>query len=120
VEVAQIQVKPQVGTSSGGGKSYGSDSSGDSYDRLDRFAEVKTQISAQNYAEAYDMLVAIGVQRDDDDRQNLLGFTSRKAGDFAVAWVHYESALDINPKHLGALEYQGELFIALGDFEKAS
>jgi hypothetical protein len=58
VEVAQIQVKPQVGTSSGGGKSYGSDSSGDSYDRLDRFAEVKTQISAQNYAEAYDMLVA--------------------------------------------------------------
>ena len=107
------------GTSSGGGKSYGSDSSGDSYDQPDRFKEVKTQISAQNYAEAYNMLVAMGVQRVDDDRQNLLGFTSRKAGAYAAASVHYESALDINPKHLGALEYQGELFIALGDFEKA-
>ena len=107
------------GTNSGGSKSYGSDSSGESYGQPDRFKEVKTQIGAQNYAEAYNMLVAMGVQRVDDDRQNLLGFTSRKAGDYAAASVHYESALDINPKHLGALEYQGELFIALGDFEKA-
>ena len=32
---------------------------------------------------------------------------------------HYEQALEINPKHLGALEYQGELYIALGEVEKA-
>jgi len=76
------------GTSSGGGKSYGSVSSAESYDRPDRFKEVKTQISAQNYTEAYNMLVAIDVLRDEDDRQNLLGFTSRKAGDYAVASVH--------------------------------
>ena len=107
------------GASSSGGKTYGSESSGESYDRPDRFKEVKTQISAQNYAEAYNMLLAMDVRRDEDDRQNLLGFTSRKAGNYAVALVHYESSLEINPKHLGALEYQGELFIALGDFEKA-
>ena len=27
--------------------------------------------------------------------------------------------MNINPKHLGALEYQGELFITLGKIEKA-
>ena len=107
------------GTNSGGSKSYGSDSSGESYGQPDRFKEAKTQIGAQNYAEAYNMLAAMDVRRDEDDRQNLLGFTSRKAGNYAVASVHYESSLEINPKHLGALEYQGELFIALGDFEKA-
>ena len=27
--------------------------------------------------------------------------------------------MNINPKHLGALEYQGELFITLGKIDKA-
>ena len=27
--------------------------------------------------------------------------------------------MTIDPKHIGALEYQGELFIQLGDIEKA-
>jgi len=33
---------------------------------------------------------------------------------------HYTAALELTPKHLGALEYQGELFIALGDLESAA
>ena len=40
-------------------------------------------------------------------------------GQLEKSSYHYEKALKINPKHLGALEYQGELYIALGDIEKA-
>jgi len=36
-----------------------------------------------------------------------------------AAASYYNTALTIDPKHIGALEYQGELFIQLGDIEKA-
>ena len=49
-----------------------------------------------------------------------MGFTARKSGDYASAKKHYTPALELTPKHLGALEYQGELFIALGDLESAA
>ncbi len=45
------------------------------------------------------------------DVKNLLGFTSRKLGQYSQAGGYYARALQIDPKHLGALEYQGELFI---------
>ena len=32
---------------------------------------------------------------------------------------YYEKALELNPKHIGALQYQGELFITLGEIENA-
>ena len=53
------------------------------------------------------------------DAYNLLGFASRKSGDLDRAWVFYDAALRINPNHLGALEYQGELFILQGDIAAA-
>ena len=40
-------------------------------------------------------------------------------GELEKSSYHYEKALSINPKHLGALEYQGELYLALGDIESA-
>ena len=57
--------------------------------------------------------------KDEADRQNLLGFTARKYGELDKAASHYIRALEIDPKHKGALEYQGELFLALGQMEKA-
>ena len=56
---------------------------------------------------------------DEADRLNLLGFTARKSGDLAAAGDYYQQALALNPKHTGALEYQGELFIQLGKIELA-
>ena len=32
---------------------------------------------------------------------------------------YYEKALELNAKHIGALQYQGELFITLGEIENA-
>ena len=56
---------------------------------------------------------------DDADIHNYIGFSFRKKGMLEKSSYHYEQALDINPKHLGALEYQGELYIALGKIEEA-
>ena len=47
------------------------------------------------------------------DVNNLLGYTSRKLKQYSQAGTYYTKALKIDPKHLGALEYQGELFMTL-------
>jgi tetratricopeptide (TPR) repeat protein len=45
------------------------------------------------------------------DVNNLLGYTSRKLKLYSSSATYYTKALQINPNHLGALEYQGELFV---------
>lgn len=45
------------------------------------------------------------------DVNNLLGFTSRKLKQYAASASYYTKALRIEPQHLDALEYQGELFV---------
>ena len=55
----------------------------------------------------------------DADIQNYIGFTYRKMGKFEAAATYYERALDLNPKHKGALSYQGELFLGLNQMDKA-
>lgn len=50
---------------------------------------------------------------------NLLGFALRKTGDLDASGRAYAQALHLQPNHLGALEYQGELFLTLGDVDAA-
>jgi tetratricopeptide (TPR) repeat protein len=45
------------------------------------------------------------------DINNLLGYSSRKLKQYKEANTYYTKALRLDPKHLGALEYQGELFM---------
>lgn len=45
------------------------------------------------------------------DVNNLLGYSSRNLGLYEDGTKYYAKALRINPNHLGALEYQGVLFI---------
>ena len=52
-----------------------------------------------------------GIVTDSADVNNLLGFASRKLGQYKQAGAYYVKALTIDPSHLGALEYQGELFL---------
>ena len=74
----------------------------------------------EKFAEAHKMLKSLKkVNTDEADRLNLLGFTARKSGDLAAAGDYYQQALALNPRHTGALEYQGELFIQLGKIELA-
>jgi tetratricopeptide (TPR) repeat protein len=55
------------------------------------------------------------------DWNNLMGYSHRKAKtpDYASAERYYNEALRIDPKHRGALEYSGELYLMLGDLPKA-
>ena len=53
------------------------------------------------------------------DIYNYLGFSHRKLGKMEQAAVYYNKALEINPKHKGALEYQGEMYLTLNQIGKA-
>ena len=53
------------------------------------------------------------------DAHNYMGYVLRKRNDLKNSAIHYEKALEINPKHLGALEYQGELFLTVGNLNLA-
>ena len=56
------------------------------------------------------------------DVYNLLGFSYRKHNkpDLDKALESYKIALETNPEHLGAHEYLGELYITLGNMNKAN
>ena len=110
------------GSSSSSSSSSYSSSSDDSgpYMAANRFKEVNKLIKLEKFAEAHKKLKTLKkVNIDEADRLNLLGFTARKSGDLTAAGDYYQRALALNPKHTGALEYQGELFIQLGKIELA-
>ena len=50
---------------------------------------------------------------------SLLGFSYRKTADYKQARTFYAKALEFDPDHKGALEYQGEMFLELGEVDKA-
>ena len=55
------------------------------------------------------------------DWNNLMGYTLRKQAppDLDGAQRYYDAALRINPRHMGALEYSGELALMKGDLATA-
>ena len=53
------------------------------------------------------------------DIHNLLGYSYRKLGDTDRAFEHYRIALQIKPKHRGANEYLGELYLETDQLAKA-
>jgi len=79
---------------------------------VDELAKSRSLIAANNYSQALIELKRVDrVMVNNADVKNLLGFTSRKLGQYSQAGGYYVKALQIDPTHLGALEYQGELFI---------
>ena len=50
---------------------------------------------------------------------NLLGYTYRRMGKADPAFEAYAMALDLDPKHMGALEYLGETYLLVGDLAQA-
>ena len=53
------------------------------------------------------------------DAYNYLGYSERKQGNVDAAMAHYLKALSLHPKHRGANEYLGELYLELGQLDKA-
>ena len=115
----------QMGFAAGsGGSSSSSGSDSGSYSNSmsepqGPFAKAYQLIASKKYVEAYKELKSVDAPNKRDDLNNLLSFTARKSGNLEAAAKYYDKALEINPKHVGALQYQGELFITLGEIEKA-
>lgn len=86
----------------------------------DRYLEAKALIDGENFPAALPILLALTAEEPQNaDAWNLLGFTQRKLGNFDEAATAYDTALTLNPDHLGALEYQGELFLETGQPDPA-
>jgi len=84
------------------------------------YANAVRHINAGDYATALELLVAMNDARPGNaDVLNYLGFTHRKTGQLDEALLYYRQALAIDPDHAGANEYLGELYVQLGDIDKA-
>jgi tetratricopeptide (TPR) repeat protein len=86
----------------------------------DKLDGVRAQIAAKNWTAAIDELKRLN-DTGSADWNNLMGYSLRKSPtpDFAGADKFYNEALRIDPRHRGALEYSGELYLQTGDLAKA-
>jgi Flp pilus assembly protein TadD len=94
--------------------------SGNNNDRNSPLAPVQTLIEGEKYQDAIFALQKLLKETPTDaDMLNLLAYSQRKLQRFDEALVNYQKALDIEPEHRGANEYLGELYLQLGQMDKA-
>ncbi len=105
------------GSSSGGGSSGGGGGTltitSDSDANAD-YQKAQSAIAGADYKTAADLLQKVLTrQPDNPDVLNLMGFSERKMGESSTALMYYKKALDLQPTHIGANEYLGELYLEL-------
>lgn len=82
--------------------------------------EARTDINAERWQDAVDKLTLIvDADSSNADAYNLLGYALRHLDRTDRAMQAYKRALKLDPNHKGALEYQGVLFVMLGDLDSA-
>ncbi len=73
-----------------------------------------------DYKKAIKLLTsAVADKPNDADAWNYLGFSNRKLKYYNAALTAYQQALSIDPKHRGANEYLGELYLQTDELAKA-
>ena len=101
-----------AGTDSGDETNYGKD-----------YKSAVKLINKKKYENAIEKLMDLVDVSSSDftkaDVYNEIGFAFRKSDDLDNASKYYILALSENPNHLGALEYQGEMFVDLGQKDNA-
>ena len=81
---------------------------------------VQSLVYGKKYKKAEKRLISLEVKFPQNaDIQNYLGFVSRKMDKLGKSDAYYKKALQINPMHKGALEYQGKLFLQYKNVQKA-
>ena len=89
-------------------------------DRNSPLAPVEDLIDDEKYEDAIVELQRMLKETPEDaDVLNLLAYSQRKSQQLDEAMVNYQKALNIDPKHRRANEYQGELYLQLGHLDKA-
>jgi len=84
------------------------------------YTNAKAMIEAKRYGEAIPLLQQV-VAKDpkNADAYNLLGYATRKSGNPNGSLQYYTTALQIDPKNLGANEYIGEAYLMLNKLPQA-
>jgi len=71
-------------------------------------------VNAKDFAGAIQQLNKAAAETPKDaDVQNLLGYSYRNLGQYDKAMEHYQLALKLDPRHRGAHEYIGELYLKM-------
>lgn len=84
------------------------------------FQKAEYMVKGEKYAEAIPLLQKVVADNPRDaDAWNYLGFSARKLGRKEEALGYYQKALAVDPKHKGANEYLGELYLMMNDLPKA-
>jgi len=92
----------------------------DEADQPDPYKQAKSLIDDDKYSEAIPILQKLVKDKGAyADALNLLGYSYRKSGDAKTALDYYNQALAMEPKHLGANEYLGELYLEMKQPDKA-
>lgn len=98
----------------------GSSSSSTQSKQPSQYDEAVRAVDAGAYARALRMLDSVvKAEPRNADAWNYIGFSQRKLKQYDKALAAYNKALAINPKHRGAREYLGELYLMTGDVAKA-
>ncbi len=87
---------------------------------VDRLANARALLAQKNWAGAAAELTKVD-DRSSADWNNLMGYSLRKAdpANYERAERFYDDALQIDPRHRGALEYSGELYLMTGNLPMA-
>ena len=83
-------------------------------------ASIRAKVEAADFRGAIAELTPMLRSKPNADVHNLMGFSLRKTGTYAEAHTHYRKALELDPKHKGALEYLGELYVETNQLDKAT
>ena len=105
---------PSAAVAAGSDDTSGTDRTRSEYEQAVELVE------AADYEDAIRILD--GLERDESgnaDVLNMLGYAHRKLGRVETAFDYYRRALAIQPRHLGANEYLGELYLETEELEKA-
>jgi Flp pilus assembly protein TadD len=86
----------------------------DESEQADPYKKAKELIDDGEYADAIPILQKLIKDKGAyADALNLLGYSYRKTGDQKTALDYYNQALAMEPEHLGANEYLGELYLEM-------
>ena len=105
---------PVMAAATGGDDSGGSEASPTKYERAVELIE------AEDYEAGLRILEKVNRKEPGNaDVLNMLGYAHRKLERMETALGFYQEALAIEPRHLGANEYLGELYLLTGKLDLA-
>ena len=108
------------GGESGGSTGGDSDSAESSKPGAEEFAKARKKVKNEEYEAAIPLLEkSLKKDPSNADALNYLGYSHRKLGHTEKALDYYQQALALEPKHRGANEYLGELYLELKQLDKA-